>query len=62
MAIDFKGKHHPESVILHAVHFYARYVVPYRDLEETLAERGIQKGQLGGTRFTALQLPVALAV
>jgi len=39
--IDFKGVHYPKSVILHAVFFYVRYAVSYRDLEEILAERGI---------------------
>lgn len=41
MAIDFKGMHYPKSVILHAVFFYVRYAVSYRDLEEILAERGV---------------------
>ena len=40
--IDFKGVHYPKSVILHAVFFYVRYAVSYRDLEEILAERGVQ--------------------
>jgi len=39
--IDFKGAHYPKSVILHAVFFYVRYAVSYRDLEEILAERGV---------------------
>lgn len=39
--IDFKGVHYPKSVILHAVFFYLRYAVSYRDLEEILAERGV---------------------
>jgi len=39
--IDFKGVHYPKSVILHAVFFYVRYGVSYRDLEEILAERGV---------------------
>ncbi len=38
---DFKGVHYPKSVILHAVFFYLRYAVSYRDLEEILAERGV---------------------
>lgn len=42
MAIDFKGMHYPGSVILHAVFFYVRYAVSYRDLEEILAERGVR--------------------
>ena len=38
---DFNGVHYPASVILHAVFFYLRHVVSYRDLEEILAERGV---------------------
>ena len=41
MAIDFNGVHCPKSVILHAVFFYVRYAVSYRDLEEIMAERGV---------------------
>ena len=41
MTIDFKGAHYPKGVILHAVFFYVRYAVSYRDLEEILAERGV---------------------
>ena len=42
MSIDFKGSHYPKSVILYAVFFYVRYGVSYRDLEEIMAERGVQ--------------------
>ena len=41
MTVDFKGVHFPKSVILHAVFFYVRYLVTYRDLQEILAERGV---------------------
>ncbi len=41
MTVDFKGAHFPKSVILHAVFFYVRYPVSYRDLQEILAERGV---------------------
>ena len=40
MSIDFKGSHYPKDVILHAVFFYVRYAVSYRDLEEIPEERG----------------------
>jgi len=30
--IDFKGNHYPREVVLHAVFFYLRYAVSYRDL------------------------------
>ncbi|WP_405048967.1 hypothetical protein [Roseobacter fucihabitans] len=39
--INFKGAHHPKSVILYAVYFYVRFAVSYRDLEEIMAERGV---------------------
>ncbi len=39
--VSFKGAHFPQDVILHAVFFYVRYGVSYRDLEEILAERGV---------------------
>lgn len=42
MTIDFKGSHYPKSVILYAVFFYVRYAVSYRDLEEIMAERGVE--------------------
>ncbi|MEP3034730.1 MAG: IS6 family transposase, partial [Pseudoruegeria sp.] len=42
MTIDFKGSHYPKSVILYAVFFYVRYGVSYRDLEEIMAERGVE--------------------
>jgi putative transposase len=39
--ISFKGSHHPKDVVLYAVFFYVRYTVSYRDLEEIIAERGV---------------------
>ncbi|KAB2662323.1 IS6 family transposase [Brucella tritici] len=42
MTVDFKGTHFPKSVILYAVFFYVRYSVSYRDLQEIMAERGIE--------------------
>ena len=38
--LSFKGSQFPKDVILHAVFFYVRYGVSYRDLEEILTERG----------------------
>jgi putative transposase len=40
--INFKGAHYPKSVILYAVFFYVRCGVSYRDLEEIMAERGVE--------------------
>lgn len=42
MTISFKGAHFPKHIILHAVFFYLRYGVSYRDLEEIVAERGVK--------------------
>ena len=39
--ISFKGAHYPKSVVLYALFFYVRYGVSYRDLEEIMAERGV---------------------
>ena len=41
MSVSFNGAHFPKDVILHAVFFYLRYGVSYRDLEEIMAERGV---------------------
>jgi putative transposase len=40
--INFKGSHYPKDIILYAVFFYVRYAVSYRDLEEIMAERGVE--------------------
>lgn len=39
--ISFKGAQYPKSVILYAVYFHVRFPVSYRDLEEIMAERGV---------------------
>ena len=39
--ISFKGAQYPRSVILYAVYFYVRFPVSYRDLEEIMAECGV---------------------
>ena len=41
MTIDFKVNHFPKSIIPYAVFFCIRYGVSYRDLEEIMAERGV---------------------
>jgi putative transposase len=39
--VEFKGSHYPKDVILYAVFFGVHYAVSYRDLEEIVAERGV---------------------
>ena len=41
MTISIKGAHFAREVILHTVFFYLRYGVSYRDLEENMAEYGV---------------------
>ena len=38
---EFKGRHFQGEVILWAVRWYCRYGISYRELEEMLAERGV---------------------
>lgn len=40
MTVAFKGAQFPKIVVPHAVFFYMRYPVSYRDLQEILAECG----------------------
>ena len=42
MAIDFKASQYPKIVILYAMFFYVRCGISYRDLEEIMAERGVE--------------------
>ena len=39
--ISFKRHRFPPAVILHAVCLYARFTLSFRDVEELLAERGV---------------------
>lgn len=41
-AISYKYHHFPPSVIQHAVWLYCRFTLSLRDVEELLAERGIE--------------------
>jgi putative transposase len=41
MAISFKGRHFFKDIILMAVRWYVAYSLSYRDIEELIAERGI---------------------
>ena len=41
-AISYARHHFPPEVIRHAVWLYVRFTLSYRDVEELLAERGIE--------------------
>ena len=56
--ISLKGAHFPKDVILYAVFFYVRYAVSYRDLEEIMAERGVQVDHATLNRWVAKYSPL----
>jgi len=60
--VSFKGAQYPREVILHAVFFYLRYGVSYRDLEEILAERGIKVDHATLNRWVVKYASVLAAV
>ena len=43
--ISFKGFNTPKAIILQTVRWYLAYALSYRDIEELLAERGLQVDQ-----------------
>ena len=61
MTIDFKEAHYPKDVILHAVFFYVRYAVSYRDLEEILTERGVNIDHATLNRWVVKYAPLIAA-
>ena len=61
MTIDFKGAHYPKAVIVHAVFFYVRYAMSYRDLEEILAERGVAVDHATLNRWVVKYSPLIAA-
>lgn len=40
----FKGRHFTGIIILWAVRWYCKYGITYRELQEILAERGVNVG------------------
>jgi putative transposase len=58
LMIDFKSSHYPKDVILYAVFFYVRYAVSYRDLEEIMAERGVEVDHATLNRWVVKYSPI----
>ena len=54
----FAGFRFPPEVILLAVRWYLRYGLSYRDLEELLAERGIEVGHATLFRWVQRFTPI----
>ncbi len=42
----FKGRHFQRDIILWAVRWYCKYGISYRELQEMLAERGVNVGSV----------------
>ncbi|ALB24564.1 hypothetical protein Psal006b_03400 (plasmid) [Piscirickettsia salmonis] len=40
--INFSGRHFKKDLIMMAIRWYIAYTLSYRDIEELMAERGIQ--------------------
>ncbi len=41
MTLKFTGRHFPSEIILQSIRYYLSYKLSYREIEEVLAERGI---------------------
>lgn len=59
--ISLKGCHFPKDAVLYAVYFYLRYTVSYRDLEEIMAERGVQVDHATLNRWVVKYSPMITA-
>jgi transposase-like protein len=42
MGLSFKGKHFPKSIVLTCIRWYLSYKLSLRDIEEIMAERGVE--------------------
>ncbi len=51
--LSFKRHRFPPDIIRHAIWLYARFTLSFRDVEEMLAERGLDVGIVTLTGFTA---------
>ena len=60
--LSFKRRRFPSGIIRHAIWLYARFTLSFRDLEEMLAERGLDvsyetvRRWTGGIRKTSWAL------
>lgn len=58
--VDFNGSHYPKEVILYAVFSYVGYAVSYRDLEEIMAERGVNLDHATLNRWVVKYSPMII--
>ena len=55
--ISFKSRHFPQDIILQAVRWYCAYALSYRNIEEMLAERGIDVDHSTLNRWVVFYAP-----
>jgi transposase-like protein len=58
MTIKFTGRHFPSDIILQAVRYYVSYKLSYREIEEILAERGIDVDHSSINRWVIKYAPL----
>jgi putative transposase len=61
MAIEFKGLWFEKEVILQCVRWYVAYPLTYRNLEEMMAERGVEVDHSTINRWVLKYAPEQLA-
>jgi IS6 family transposase len=55
---DFRNRHFPEEIIVLCVRWYLRYCLSYRDLEEIMAERGVNVDHSTIARWVLRYAPI----
>ena len=55
---DFRKRHFPEEIIVLCVRWYLRYCLSYRDLEEMMAERGVDVDHSTIARWVLRDAPI----
>jgi len=59
--MKFSGRHFPKDVILTTIRWYLRYKLSYRDIEELIAERGIEVDHSTVNRWVVNYAPLLAA-
>ena len=59
--MNFSGRHFPKDVILTCVRWYLRYKLSYRDIEEIMAERGVDVDHATLNRWVVTYAPSLVA-
>ena len=59
--MNFSSRHFPKDIILTAIRWYLRYKLSYRDIEELMAERGINVDHSTLNRWVVKYAPLLAA-